>query len=146
MDIFEEIKRQDKTFYSLLNKKKISGVFTSPPYVGQIDYHEQHAYAYELFKIPRRDDEEIGPMSKGTGKAAKEKYIRDISAVLKNIGTFVKDDGIFFIVANDKHDLYPIIAEKSGLAITQQYKRPVLNRTERDRQPYAEIIFQMQKG
>lgn len=145
VDIFEEIKRQDKTFYSLLNKKKISGIFTSPPYVGQIDYHEQHAYAYELFKIPRRDEEEIGPMAKGTGKAAKEKYIQDISAVLKNIGTFVKDDGIFLIVANDKHNLYPIIAEKSGLAITQQYKRPVLNRTERDRQPYAEIIFQMQK-
>ena len=24
------------------------GVFTSPPYPGLIDYHEQHRYAYEL--------------------------------------------------------------------------------------------------
>ena len=145
LDIFEEIKNQNIKFYTLLTKKKISGIFTSPPYVGQIDYHEQHAYAYELFSIPRRDEEEIGPMAKGTGKAAKGRYVQDISDVLKNVGKFVKDDGVFFVVANDKHNLYPTIAEKSGLKITQEYKRPVLNRTERDRQPYAEIIFQMQK-
>jgi len=145
VDIFEQIKQQNKKFYNLLKKKKIDGIFTSPPYVGQIDYHEQHAYAYELFNIGRRDEEEIGPMFKGTSKSAKDKYVQDISDVLTNIGRFVKDDGTFFIVANDKHNLYPKIAEKSGLKIVQEYKRPVLNRTERDRQPYAEIIFQMQK-
>jgi len=62
-----------------------------------------------------------------------------------NISKFIKDDGDFFIVANDKYNLYPLIAEKSGLAIVEQFKRPVLNRTERDRQPYAEIIFHMKK-
>ena len=35
--------------------------------------------------------------------------------------------------------------EKSGLKIVQQFKRPVLNRTERDRQPYGETIFHMIK-
>jgi hypothetical protein len=84
-------------------------------------------------------------MFKGTSNSAKNKYIQDISDVLTNISRFVNNDGTFFIVANDKHNLYPTIAEKSGLKITQEYKRPVLNRTERDRQPYAEIIFQMQK-
>jgi hypothetical protein len=84
-------------------------------------------------------------MFKGTSKSAKDKYVQDISDVLINIGRFVKDDGTLFIVANDKHNLYPKIAEKSGLKIVQEYKRPVLNRTERDRQPYAEIIFQMQR-
>ena len=30
---------------------KINDVFTSPPYIGLIDYHEQHKYAYELLGI-----------------------------------------------------------------------------------------------
>ncbi len=145
-DIFAEIKKQNPGFYKFLVNKKIDGVFTSPPYVGQIDYHEQHAYAYELFDIPRKDDKEIGPLYKGQGQKAKEEYIEGISKVFINISRFIKDDGDFFIVANDKYNLYPIIAEKSGLKILEQFKRPVLNRTERDRQPYAEIIFHMRKA
>ena len=144
-DIFEEVKKQNSDFYKLLINKKIDGVFTSPPYVGQIDYHEQHAYAYELFNIPRKDEKEIGPLCKGQGKQAKDDYVEGISQVFRNISRFVKDDGHFFIVANDKYNLYPIIAEKSNLKIVNQFKRPVLNRTERDRQPYAEIIFEMRK-
>ena len=62
-----------------------------------------------------------------------------------NISKFVKEDGNYFIVANDKYNLYPLIAEKSGLKIINQFKRPVLNRTERDKQPYSEIIFHMKK-
>jgi len=145
VNIFEEIKKQNPEFYKLLSNKKISGIFTSPPYVGQIDYHEQHAYAYELFNISRNDDKEIGPLYKGKGKKAKDDYVEGISKVLINISRFVKDDGNYFIVANDQYDLYPLIAEKSGLKIVNKFKRPVLNRTERDRQPYAEIIFHMKK-
>ncbi len=133
-------------FASLLSRKKIDGVFTSPPYVGQIDYHEQHAYAYELFGIQRNDELEIGPLFKGNGTAARESYIEGISKVLINISKYVKNNGNFFIVANDKYDLYPIIAEKSGLQIIDKFKRPVLNRTERDRAPYCEIIFHMKKS
>ena len=145
INIFEEIKKKNVNFYKLLANKKIDGVFTSPPYVGQIDYHEQHAYAYELFGITRRDNEEIGPLSRGQGQKAKDEYVTGISEVFKNISKFIKSDGDFFIVANDKYNLYPLIAEKSGLKIVEQFKRPVLNRTERDRQPYAEIIFHMRK-
>jgi hypothetical protein len=145
VNIFEEIKKQNPEFYNLLSNKKIAGIFTSPPYVGQIDYHEQHAYAYELFNIPRKDDKEIGPLYKGKGKQAKDEYVEGISKVLINISKFVRDDGDYFIVANDKSNLYPLIAEKSGLKIVNKFKRPVLNRTERDRQPYAEIIFHMKK-
>ncbi|MFH1608237.1 MAG: DNA methyltransferase [archaeon] len=144
-NIFEEIKKQNSEFYNLLNKKKIDGVFTSPPYVGQIDYHEQHAYSYELFDIPRRDTQEIGPLYKGQGKQAKDEYAEGISNVLTNISRFVKDSGNYFIVANDKYNLYPLIAEKSGLKIVDKFKRPVLNRTEKDRQPYCEIVFRMRK-
>jgi len=145
VDIFEEIKKQNPEFYKILSKKKIDGVFTSPPYVGQIDYHEQHAYAYELFGIERKDEEEIGPLSKGQGQKAKGEYVEGISAVFRNIIKFVKDDGNFFIVANDKYNLYPEIASRAGLKIVEKFKRPVLNRTERDRQPYCEIVFRMRK-
>jgi len=145
INILEQVKNQNPALYKILKNNKIAGIFTSPPYVGQIDYHEQHAYAYELFKINRRDKQEIGPLYKGRGAEARKEYIEGISQVLTNISKFVKDDGHFFIVANDKFNLYPIIAEKSGLKIVNKFKRPVLNRTERDRQPYAEIIFHMQK-
>ncbi len=145
VNIFEEIKNQNSEFLKILSKNKIAGIFTSPPYVGQIDYHEQHAYAYELFNISRKDDKEIGPLYKGQGKQAKDEYVEGISKVLSNISKFVKKNGDYFIVANDKYNLYPLIAEKSGLKIVDKFKRPVLNRTEKDRQPYAEIIFHMKK-
>jgi hypothetical protein len=146
VDIFEEIKKQNPEFFKILSKQKITGVFTSPPYVGQIDYHEQHAYAYELFNIPRKDDKEIGPLYKGKGKEARDEYVLGISKVLRNISKFVRDDGDYFIVANDSYNLYPKIAEKSGLKIVEKFKRPVLNRTEKDRRPYAEVIFHMKKN
>jgi len=145
VDIPKEIEKKNQEFLRILKNKKIDGVFTSPPYVGQIDYHEQHAYAYELFDINRKDGEEIGPLFKGQGEKAKQDYIKGISEVLRNTSKFIKEEGDFFIVANDKYNLYPLIAEKSGLKIVDKFKRPVLNRTERDRQPYAEIIFHMRK-
>jgi DNA modification methylase len=145
VDIFNEVQQQNPQFYNLLIKKKIDGVFTSPPYVGQIDYHEQHAYAYELFEIKKEENLEIGTLKNGQGEKAREEYIEGISNVLLNIRQFVKDNGNFFIVANDKFNLYPVIAQKSNLEIVNQFKRPVLHRTERDRQPYAEIIFHMKK-
>lgn len=49
------------------------------------------------------------------------------------------DDYDVFIVANDKYNMYPIIAENAGMQIVNQYKRPVLNRTEKDKGAYAEI-------
>ena len=48
-----------------------------------------------------------------------------------------------FLVANDKHGLYPRIAERAGLRIVKEWKRPVLRRSERNRQPYTESIFHM---
>ena len=42
-------------------------------------------------------------------------------------------------------DRSPDIAEKSGMKIVNTFKRPVLNRTERDKGAYAEIIFHMKE-
>ena len=144
IDVTEALQKINSNASKLLSRK-IDGVFTSPPYVGQINYHEQHAYSYEMFNIPREDENEIGSMSKGKGKAAQQEYIEGISMVLRNISRFVKDNGNYFIVANDKFALYPEIAKRSGFEIIQEYKRPVLNRTERDRQPYWESIFHIRK-
>lgn len=143
VDIFEEVGKRNKRFYDILKNTKIKGIFTSPPYVGQIDYHEQHAYAYDLFGFKRRDESEIGPLYKGQGLEARASYVEGIAKVLLNSRKFLAKDFDVFLVANDKYNLYPTIAEKVGMKIINQFKRPVLNRTERDKSPYSEIIFHL---
>ncbi|WP_295161957.1 DNA methyltransferase [uncultured Brachyspira sp.] len=126
INIFNVLKNIDNDFYKLLKNKKISGIFTSPPYIGLIDYHEQHAYAYDLFGFNRNDDFEIGSLSKGQSLNAKNKYIDDISEVLINSKKYMIDNYNVFIVANDKYNLYTKIAEKSNMKIVNTFKRPVL--------------------
>lgn len=145
IDIFKEINRKNPAFAELVSKNKIKGIFSSPPYVGMIDYHEQHAYAYDLFGFERRDEYEIGPLNKGQGKEAKAAYVKGISDVLKNCLRYMDEECEIFLVANDKHKLYPTIAENSDLKIINQFKRPVLNRTEKDKGAYSEIIFHLRR-
>ena len=128
-----------------IENRKIDGIFTSPPYVGQIDYHEQHIYAYELFGIKRNDDAEIGPKKSGKSKKAKEDYIDGISEVFINVKKYLKNDAKIFIVANDRFKLYPKIAEKSGMEIVEEFQRAVTKRTEQGDNPYQETIFYMKK-
>jgi protein subunit release factor A len=49
------------------------------------------------------------------------------------------------LVANDKYNMYPRIAANAGMKIVNQYKRPVLNRTEKDKGAYSEIIFHLKE-
>jgi len=143
IDIEEAVLKKSLDFAKKLKKNKIRGIFSSPPYVGLIDYHEQHAYSYDLFNLERKDNQEIGPLFKGKGKAARESYILGISDVLLNCKKFLVKDYDVFLVSNDNHNLYPLIAERAGMVIINQYKRPVLNRTEKDKNAYAEIIFHL---
>jgi hypothetical protein len=53
----------------------VDGVITSPPYVGLIDYHEQHRYAYELLGLEDRRVEEIGPATGGSSQSAKRSFL-----------------------------------------------------------------------
>lgn len=146
IDIFKELERKNPAFAEVAKKKKVKGIFSSPPYVGLIDYHEQHAYAYDLFGFKRQDDLEIGPLFKGQGREAKESYIAGIADVLNNCKKFLAADYDVFLVANDKYNMYPAIAEKAGMKIVNQYKRPVLNRTEKDKGAYSEIIFHLKQN
>ncbi len=119
----------------------VDGVFTSPPYLGVIDYHEQHRYAYELFNLPRLDEAEIGSAGKGHGSAARQDYTSQIAAVFNNIGAHLAAGAPIFIVANDKYGLYPEIGRQCGLRLVDVLHRPVLMRTERDAHGYFESIF-----
>ncbi|MFA4839483.1 MAG: DNA methyltransferase [Candidatus Neomarinimicrobiota bacterium] len=143
IDIVGKLENKCPNLASLVQNKKIDGIFSSPPYVGLIDYHEQHAYAYDLFGFERNDESEIGPLYKGNGREARESYVQGISDALINCKKFLRPDYNVFLVANDKHSLYPVIAEKSGMEIVNRYRRPVLNRSEKDKGAYSEIIFHM---
>ena len=143
IDIFQSFEAVNQKFANHIKINKINGVFSSPPYVGLIDYHEQHAYAYDLFGFKRQDELEIGPLFKGQGREAKEQYVKGISEVLNNTKRFLVKDYNIFLVANDKYNLYPTIAENAEMIIVNRYKRPVLNRTEKDKGAYSEIIFHM---
>jgi len=145
IDIIAEIEKRNPDFAKLIKEQKISGIFSSPPYVGLIDYHEQHAYAYDLFGFERKDELEIGPLYKGQGKEARDSYVEGIAQVLINCKKYLIEDYNVFLVANDKYNLYPTIAEKAGMKIVNQFKRPVLNRTEKDKGAYAEIIFHLKE-
>jgi len=125
---------------------KIDGIFTSPPYVGVIDYHEQHRYAYELFDFPRQDELEIGPATKGQNGNAKKDYAQGIADVFRNVSKNLIDGALVFIVANDKFNLYPDIGKECGFKLIDVFHRPVLMRTERDSNKYFESIFYFRKG
>lgn len=143
INIFEALKKENPPLAELAEAHWIKGIFSSPPYVGMIDYHEQHAYGYSLFGFERKDLLEIGPLFRGKGKEARDSYIRGISDVLVNCKRFLAMDYDIFLVANDTFNLYPTIAENSGMQIVDQHKRPVLNRTEKNRGAYSEVIFHL---
>ncbi len=138
------VRSTDNGLAQIMEQQRIRGIFSSPPYVGLIDYHEQHAYAYELFGLARRDEWEIGAKFNGQGRQAREDYVDAIVKVLRNCKRYLADDYDVFLVANDKWDLYPSIAQGSGMQIVKRYERPVLFRTEKNRNtPYRETIFHL---
>ena len=145
INIEDELRIKFPKFLELIGDNKIDGIFSSPPYIGLIDYHEQHAYAYDLFGFARKDSLEIGPLYKGQGLEARKSYVKGISDVLNNYKRYLKLDYDIFLVANDKYGLYPQIAKSSNMEIVNEYKRPVLNRVEKSRAAYSEIIFHLKK-
>lgn len=145
INFIEELKNETPRFSNIVENNKISGIFSSPPYVGLIDYHEQHAYAYDLFDFERKDSFEIGSLYKGQGSEARKSYVKDISDVLKNCKQYLKSNYNVFLVANDKYNLYPQIAELSNMKIISEYKRPVLNKVEKGGATYSETVFHLKE-
>ena len=142
---FIKIIQGDARKVKLPKEIKIDSIFTSPPYVGVIDYHEQHRYAYELFNFPRQDELEIGPAIKGQNGNAKKDYVQGIVDVFCNVSDNLIKGALIFIVANDKFHLYEDIGKKCGYELSETFHRPVLMRTERDSNKYFESIFCFRK-
>ncbi len=145
INVIDRLKEKAPQLSCLVKNQKIAGIFSSPPYVGLIDYHEQHAYAYDLFDFVRNDELEIGPLCKGQGVQAQKTYVQGVADVLSNCKPYLQADFDIFLVANDKYGLYPHIAEQANMKIVNCYNRPVLNRVEKGRSAYSETIFHLQE-
>lgn len=120
---------------------KCDAIMTSPPYVGLIDYHEQHRYAYELLKLPDRRGFEIGAASSGNSKRAQQNYIDGIGQVFANVRKSMTENGVAVIVVHDKNKLYDGLAEKCGFFTENMLTRKVDRRTGRRASEFFEQIL-----
>jgi DNA methylase len=118
-----------------------TGVITSPPYPGLIDYHEQHRYAYELLGLCDRTSEEIGPATKGRSVSAIREYVDAMVAVFANTTRQLPDGAPVVIVVHDSHDLYPEILERSQLILEERLTRHVNRRTGRRAGEFYESVL-----
>jgi DNA modification methylase len=119
----------------------IDGVITSPPYVGLIDYHEQHAYSYHLLGLRNNGHNEIGPAYKGRSIKAKKQYKEDVAAVFRKAINVMSSGGHLIVVANDRDNLYDKMADLIGTEVEGLVKRHVNRRTGRRAGNFYESIF-----
>ncbi len=120
---------------------KPSGIVTSPPYPGLIDYHEQHRYAYELLGLEERAVDEIGPGSRGHGRAAQADYVSGMVAVFENARRFLDEGAPVIIVVNDSRNLYDDILDRAGLTLSERLTRHVNRRTGRRAGEFYEEVL-----
>ena len=118
-----------------------SGIITSPPYPGLIDYHEQHRYSYELLGLKDRREDEIGPASRGHSRQAVRTYVSDMIAVFSNAHRQLPRGAPVIVVVNDSRDLYPEILEDSGLRLKERLTRHVNRRTGRRAGEFFENVL-----
>jgi len=123
--------------------KGIDMIFTSPPYIGLIDYHEQHKYAYELFGLKNNETREIGPAKNGQSQQAKSDYIKGINDVLLHTRDYMAKNAPALIVVNDKYKLYK--PEDAGFKEIGRVERHVNRRTGRREGAFYESILIWQK-
>ena len=123
-----------------------SGVITSPPYPGLIDYHEQHRYAYELLGLTDRRTAEIGPAFSGTSRRALADYVEDMSSVLRHTNDSMAAGSPVVIVVNDSRSLYPSILERTGLVLEERITRHVNRRTGRRAGEFFESVLICRTG
>ena len=125
----------------LVELPPVDAIVTSPPYVGLIDYHEQHRYAFELLGLADNREREIGAAANGQGKAARDAYCRDMAGVFRNAVSRMKPGGVLVVVAADRHDLYPGILGDLDLVERHVMTRHVNRRTGRRGSRFFESIF-----
>lgn len=121
-------------------------VITSPPYVGLIDYHEQHRYAYELLGLTSRSNQEIGSASHGSSKRAVEAYVEGMIAVFSNVLKYLRPGGVLVVVVHDRRKLYDEIGAKLGVTTEFQFDRHVNRRTGRRSGSFFENVIVWRNG
>lgn len=119
--------------------KGIDMIFTSPPYVGLIDYHEQHRYAYELLGLANNEKKEIGAAKNGQSEQARKEYIKGINAVLAHSRDYMTKDALALIVVNDKYRIYK--PEEVGFKAVGKIDRHVNRRTGRRDTAFYESVL-----
>ena len=158
---FARIRRQAETTVTCQDSRHTDFppanlLITSPPYVGLIDYHEQHTYAYELLsllpdpfarvgyvnqELRRNEEVEIGSATEGRSKAAREQYVDGIGAVLgKAIDPMPRGSHIA-IVVNDKDNLYSDIFARLPVEHVTTLNRHVNRRTGRRNAAFYEEVL-----
>ncbi|HXV96274.1 MAG TPA: DNA methyltransferase [Gaiellaceae bacterium] len=108
-------------------------VVTSPPYPGLIDYHEQHAYAFELLGLERRDADEIGRGVAG--------YCEGVAEILARARRALAPGGRIVVVVNDRRGFYDGILAEAGLRVEERSARHVNRRTGRRNGEYFEDVL-----
>ncbi len=121
--------------------RPIDGVITSPPYVGLIDYHDQHRYAYELLNLPRAEDQEIGAAKKGASRSARQRYKEEMIAAFRNTARYLKPGGIVVVIVRDTQNLYAEIAARAGFQVLGHLRREVNRRTGRRATAFYEDVL-----
>ncbi len=124
--------------------KNIDMIFTSPPYVGLIDYHEQHRYAYELLGLENNETKEIGPAKSGQSENARKEYIKGINQVFSHSRDFMSKGGLVLIVVNDKYQIYK--PEDIGFKTIGKIDRHVNRRTGRREGAFYESVLIWKKN
>jgi hypothetical protein len=120
---------------------RLDGLITSPPYPGRIDYHEQHRYAFELLGLDERRADEIGAPWRGTGRAAIDAYVCDMTAVFANARRFLVPGAPVVLVVDDSRELFGTILADAGLRIREQRLRHVNRRTGRRAGEFYEQVI-----
>jgi hypothetical protein len=118
-----------------------SGIITSPPYPGLIDYHEQHRYAYELIGLEDRRVDEIGAAAAGQSQGAIRAYVDSMVQVFTNARAQLPAGAPVIVVVNDSKNLYPTIFEQAGLGLEQRLTRHVNRRTGRRAGEFFEDVL-----
>lgn len=116
-------------------------VVTSPPYVGLIDYHEQHRYAYELLGLTWNEESEIGRAKQGSSQTAQQSYMDNIERVFANVKQCLTANARLVVVVHDRRELYQDIADRLGFAVETEIRRHVDRRTGRRAGEFFESVF-----
>jgi SAM-dependent methyltransferase len=126
----------------IVRLSKFDMIMTSPPYVGLINYHEQHRYAYELLNLPRQDEDEVGAAFKGTSVKAHGEYIQGIKEVFANGRKHLKKGGVAVVVVGDRENLYSDdLARDLGFRVADRLQRHVNRRTGRRNSDFFEDVL-----